>query len=56
MSRIIKTYSLSERAASTDFSIHDERATARITRVYGRTHALKVGQASIDDYAEAFRA
>ena len=34
MSRTIRTYSLSERAASTDFSIHDERATARI----GQSH------------------
>jgi len=33
-----------------------QRATARITRVYGRTHALKVVQAAMDDYAEAFRA
>jgi inorganic pyrophosphatase len=33
-----------------------QRATARITRVYGRTHAFKVVQAAIDDYAETFRA
>ena len=34
MSRTIKTYSLSERAASTDFSIHDERATTRISQAH----------------------
>jgi len=33
-----------------------ERATARITRVYGRAHARKVVQAAMDDYTEAFRA
>ena len=33
-----------------------QRATARITRIYGRPHALKVVQAAIDDYAETFRA
>jgi inorganic pyrophosphatase len=33
-----------------------ERATARITRVYGHAHARKVVQAAMDDYTEAFRA
>lgn len=32
-----------------------QRATARITRVYGRGHAAKVVQAAIDDYVEMFR-
>jgi inorganic pyrophosphatase len=31
-----------------------QRSRARITRIYGRPHALKVVQAAIDDYAEAF--
>jgi len=31
-----------------------QRSRARITRIYGRAHALKVVQAAIDDYAEAF--
>jgi len=32
-----------------------QRATARITRVYGRAHAMKVVDATIADYAETFR-
>jgi inorganic pyrophosphatase len=36
--------------------VRGQRATARITRIYGRTHAFKVVEAAIDDYAEAFRA
>jgi len=34
MSRSIKTYSMSERVTSTDFGIHDERATARIGQAH----------------------
>jgi inorganic pyrophosphatase len=30
------------------------RSQARIDRIYGRTHALRVVRASIEDYAEAF--
>jgi inorganic pyrophosphatase len=30
------------------------RSQARIDRIYGRAHALRVVRASMDDYAEAF--
>jgi inorganic pyrophosphatase len=32
-----------------------QRATARITRIYGHAHAFKVVEAAIDDYADLFR-
>jgi hypothetical protein len=32
-----------------------QRATARITTVCGRAHALRVVRASMKDYTEAFR-
>jgi inorganic pyrophosphatase len=32
-----------------------QRATARITRIYGRAHAFKVVEAAIDDCADLLR-